>query len=91
MDRISELENMLQQKNDKLNKMEQQLTNLEEALKSATDNLSQPLISVEKIKHSDSLIQLHTGLPTYQHFKWIFNQVETAANRMRYCHWHTTK
>ena len=36
-------------------------------------------MSIDKIKHDNDLMNLHTGLPTYGHFRYIYLIVEEPA------------
>ena len=42
------------------------------------------MFSIEKIAHSNTLIKLHTGLPSYEHFEWLYNEVREQAANMHY-------
>ena len=40
--------------------------------------------SIDKIKHSDSLIQLHTEVDSYVLFEWVYNQVRDKVDFLQY-------
>ena len=39
---------------------------------------------IDKIKDYDELVNLHTGLPTYNHLLYVYEIVEDAAGNMLY-------
>jgi regulator of replication initiation timing len=41
-------------------------------------------ISLENVKESNQIMKLHTGLPTVEHFNWLYAHVETAAQKLQY-------
>jgi hypothetical protein len=55
----------------------------EEAIKKDQELLKRSY-KVEHIKHSDSLVLMHTGVASYNRFQWIYKQVEPKVNRMQY-------
>lgn len=40
--------------------------------------------SIHKISHSDYLVKKYTGLPSFQHFQWLVDQVRGHAVNMQY-------
>ncbi|XP_038059230.1 uncharacterized protein LOC119730420 [Patiria miniata] len=66
--------------------LSEKITEPESALKCTQQIMKGPKVSIESIKHSDELIQLHTGLPSYQYFKWIYKEVDKASENMKYWH-----
>lgn len=44
----------------------------------------QAAMNIDQIKHSNSLMNLHTGLPTYNLFMYVYELVEEPASTMQY-------
>lgn len=67
-----------------------------ERLKNENEQLPKPVTetklllkapsSVDKIKHSDSLMTLYTGLDSYNLFEWIYNQVKEKVPILQWLH-----
>ena len=62
---------------DKLDACTHRISDLE-------NQLEMPYVTIERVKESDHLVSLHTGLPTYNHFKWVYDEVSPAAETMQY-------
>ena len=57
---------------------------LKESLDSVRQNNSSDNFSIDKIKDSDYLVKLHTGLDNFKVFEWIYNQVKDKVPYMQY-------
>ena len=82
--RVSKLEienDFLKCENNSLN---EQLDTSKQAACKLEDQVKQPRVSIDKIKDCDKHINLYTGLPTYGHFRWVFDEVKEAAEKMTY-------
>ena len=76
-----EYENELQLLKERIEMLE----NTNKHLESEIDRLTtEKTFGIHSIKHSDYLIKVHTGLPTYALFSWIFNEVKGVAGNMKY-------
>ena len=72
---IAQLRKEKEELQEKLNVVEKRL------LKLADKNMK---FSPDLIKDSDKLFKLHTGFPSYQVFKFIFEKIKAKASRLRY-------
>ena len=85
-DYVNHLEDELQyldnQRNDLRNKLCKAKVEVEK-LKLETQAETKHL-SISDICHSDELIKLYTGLPSYALFHWIFEEVKPHASNMHY-------
>ena len=63
------------------------LDTVQKELDSLKKSVNGPKLTIDDIKDSDELIQLHTGLPSYKCFKWIYTEVEPVLDNMQY--WRT--
>ena len=57
---------------------------LAEANQEILENSKRAFCSVDKIKHSDSLMKLYTGVDNYNLFKWIYDQVKEKVPFLQY-------
>ena len=57
---------------------------LKESLDSVRKNNSSDNFSIDKIKDSDYLVKLHTGLDNFKVFEWIYDQVKDKVPYMQY-------
>ena len=81
------LEKELVTKSEIIDSLKSKVQVLENCLSELKSTLCEPLISFEKIKRAgdpNSLIQLHTGLPTVSHFQWLFDQLSHKTERMQF-------
>ena len=72
-----EIMNILEENERLKNENEQLQKSLTEAKQVVTESTKRDNnCSVHKIKHSDSLMKLYTGIDNYDLFEWIYNQVK---------------
>ena len=69
---------MLKEQNEML---ENRIKHLENDIEKLT---VQKKFGIHSINHSDYLVKVHTGLPSYALFSWIFNEVKDVAVNMKY-------
>lgn len=69
---------MLKEQNEML---EDRIKHLENDIEKLT---VQKKFGIHSINHSDYLVKVHTGLPSYALFSWIFNEVKDVAVNMKY-------
>ena len=74
IDEIEQLKLEIESKNQEILELKRKIFDLE---KSST-------FGINSIKHSDNLIKIHTGLPSYALFCWILDEVRPAASNMQY-------
>ena len=73
------------EKNKRLkNENEQLQKSLTEANQVITESSKRENFSVDKIKHSDSLMKLYSGLDNYDLFEWVYNQVKEKVPFLQY-------
>ena len=84
-DRISELEQLVQNLEQKCEKQQKEISNLKR-------NVEQCSFSVDHIKNNDSDIELYTGFSNYGTFKAFYEYLCPACERLQYIgSWNTTK
>ncbi|KAK2561418.1 hypothetical protein P5673_015940 [Acropora cervicornis] len=71
-----EIMNILEENERLKNENEQLQKSLTEANQVITESTKRDNCSGDKIKHSDSLMKLYTGIYNYDLFEWIYNQVK---------------
>ncbi len=73
------------QENERLKSDNEQLQKaLAEANQEILESRKNAFCSVDKIKHSDSLMKLYTGVDSYNLFKWIYDQVKEKLAFLQY-------
>ena len=75
---ICELKMKLQQKEKETHEL------IVERDKAIEEMNSRPSFGIHSIKHSDDLVKVYTGLPTYALFSWLFEEVKEPAKNMNY-------
>lgn len=86
-DKIRLLQQELSQTRQKVRQRTLERNNLQQQVSKLTkENNSKTVqkLSVDVIKSSDALVTLHTGLPSFSLFQWVFNEVCDAATSMKY-------
>ena len=84
-DRISELEQLVENLEQKCEKQQKEISNLKR-------NVEQCSFSIDHIKNNDSDIELYTGFSNYGTFKAFYEYVCPACERLQYIgSWNTTK
>jgi len=68
--------NILEENERLKNENEQLQKSLTVANQVITESTKRDNCSVDKVKYSDSLMKLYTGLDNYDLFEWIYNQVK---------------
>ena len=76
--------NILEENERLKNESEQLQKSLTEANQVITESTKRDNCSVDKIKHSDSLMKLYTGIDNYDLFEWIYNQVKEKVPFLQY-------
>ena len=80
-----EIMNILEENERLKNENEQLQKSLTEANQVITESTKRDnYCSVDKIKHSDSLMKLYTGIDNYDLFQWIYNQVKEKVPFLQY-------
>ena len=79
-----EIMNILEENERLKNENEQLQKFLTEANQVITESTKRDNCSVDKIKHSDSLMKLYTGIDNYDLFEWIYNQVKEKVPFLQY-------
>ena len=76
--------NILEENERLKNENEQLQKSLTEANQVITESTKRDDCSVDKVKHSDSLMKLYTGIDNYDLFEWIYNQVKEKVPFLQY-------
>ena len=79
-----EIMNILEENERLKNENERLQKSLTEANQVITESTKRDNCSVDKIKHSDSLMKLYTGIDNYDLFEWIYNQVKDKVPFLQY-------
>ena len=79
-----EIMNILEENERLKNENEQLQKSLTKANQVITESTKRDNCSVDKIKHSDSLMKLYTGIDNYDLFEWIYIQVKEKVPFLQY-------
>jgi hypothetical protein len=84
----SEIEHTPLSKDDEIVYLRAELEKREQELACANARVEEleqgKRFGIHSIQHSDHLVKVHTGLPSYSLFYWIFNEVKEPARNMKY-------
>ena len=76
--------NILQENERLKNENEQLQKSLTEANQVIPESTKRDDCSVDKVKHSDLLMNLYTGIDNYDLFQWIYNQEKEKVPLLKY-------
>ena len=83
-DRIRTVESYIAEIEQLKQEIEQTNQEISEANSKILELKKTSTFGIHSIKHSDYLIKIHTGLPTYALCCWILDEVHAAASNMQY-------
>ena len=81
---LKEIMNILEENERLKNENEQLQKSITDANQVITESTKRDNCSVDKIKHSDSLMKLYTGIDNYDLFEWIYKQVKEKVPFLQY-------
>ena len=83
--KIKELENEKDILVNEIDNFKLVITSMQEEFVGSTELLKQAgSYDLDKIKHSDKLIMMHTGLQSYKLFEWLYKTVESKLLHIQY-------
>ncbi len=83
--RVEDLEAQVSNMESECSAAERRLQQAKEEIKQLEESLKQQKrFSVRQIAHSDELIKMYTGIPSYEIFQWLTDQVRPHAQKLQY-------